>query len=113
MLKGLIFSTIFTTLRASVTYPTLALSNLNNGDGLSDIVVGAHLASPLGRSTAGSSYVIFGQNTGFAPTLELSTLNGINGFRINGSLANERSGNSVAGAGDVNGDGKKDLIIGA
>jgi len=47
------------------------------------------------------------------PTLNLSTLNGINGFRINGIAADDGSGYSVSSAGDVNGDGIDDLIIGA
>lgn len=48
-----------------------------------------------------------------APILELSTLNGINGFRINGIAAADFSGGSVSSAGDVNGDGIDDLIVGA
>ena len=44
---------------------------------------------------------------------ELSSLNGANGFQINGEAAYDHSGSSVASAGDVNGDGFDDLIIGA
>ena len=46
-------------------------------------------------------------------TSNLSSLNGSNGFQISGEAANDRSGRSVASAGDVNGDGFDDLIIGA
>jgi hypothetical protein len=35
------------------------------------------------------------------------------GFQINGEARNDQSGSSVASAGDVNGDGIDDLIIGA
>ena len=45
--------------------------------------------------------------------IELSALDGSNGFQINGEAAGDHSGFSVAGAGDVNGDGFADLIIGA
>ncbi len=49
----------------------------------------------------------------FAASLELSALDGSNGFALNGGAAGDRSGFSVSGAGDVNGDGIDDLIVGA
>jgi hypothetical protein len=49
----------------------------------------------------------------FGPTFNLSDLNGSNGFAINGIAAYDISGSSVSSAGDVNGDGFDDLIIGA
>ncbi len=45
----------------------------------------------------------------FGSVFELSTLTGTNGFQINGEAAGDRSGISVASAGDVNGDGFDDL----
>jgi Ca2+-binding RTX toxin-like protein len=57
------------------------------------------------------SYVVFGNAAGYGPQLELASLSGDNGFRING-FGNARSGYSVASAGDVNGDGFDDVIIG-
>jgi Ca2+-binding RTX toxin-like protein len=83
-----------------------------NGDGYADMAIGAMLANPSSGARAGSTYVVFGKPGGFAPTLDLGDLNGVNGFRIDGK-AQERSGVSVATAGDVNGDGFGDLIIGA
>lgn len=83
-----------------------------NGDGFADVVVGASQADPTG-SYSGASYVVFGQAGGFLPTLNLSTLDGANGFQISGEAALDYSGFSVAGAGDVNGDGLADLIVGA
>src|SRR5207244_1215579 len=50
----------------------------------------------------------FGKASGFPAVLELSSLDGTNGFRLDGAAAQ-----SVAGAGDVNGDGFADLIVGA
>ena len=44
--------------------------------------------------------------------LNLSSLDGTNGFKINGAAANDQSGLSVSGAGDVNGDGFDDMLIG-
>jgi hypothetical protein len=83
-----------------------------NGDGIDDIIIGASRADPSG-SNSGASYVVFGTTSGFSSTLELSSLNGSNGFKIRGELGGDRSGVSVSAAGDVNGDGIDDIIIGA
>jgi hypothetical protein len=83
-----------------------------NGDGIGDLIIGALGASPNGIGS-GQSYVVFGRSTGFGSSLNLSSLNGSNGFTINGIAVNDRSGSSVSSAGDVNGDGIDDLIIGA
>lgn len=77
-----------------------------NGDGLSDFLVGAKGASGNG----GATYLVFGKETGFASTLDLSKLDGKTGVKINGAGG---SGKSVASAGDVNGDGFDDIVIGA
>ena len=84
-----------------------------NGDGFDDLIIGASAADPNGTTAAGESYVVFGNNSGFSPSLDLSTLNGSNGFVINGVDETDFSGDSVSGAGDFNGDGFDDLIIGA
>ena len=89
-----------------------------NSDGTDDILIGAYLADPAGRNQAGESYVVFGRTAGFPPTLELRSLlpggggDGHAGFVLQGVDEGDTSG-PVAGAGDVNGDGIDDLIIGA
>ncbi len=55
-----------------------------NGDGFDDLIIGAKYANPNGIPNAGSSYVVFGSNSGFGAGLDLSTLNGSNGFPISG-----------------------------
>ena len=82
-----------------------------NGDGLDDLIVGARYADPNG-SNSGASYVVFGKAGG--ATVNLSAVaSGTGGFVINGAAANNLSGLSVSSAGDVNGDGLVDVIIGA
>jgi hypothetical protein len=82
-----------------------------NGDGLDDLIVGAPFGDPNG-SASGASFVVFGKTGGGA--VELSAVEaGIGGFVINGVSADDRAGFSVSSAGDVNGDGLDDLIIGA
>ena len=83
-----------------------------NGDGFDDIIVGARGADPHG-SYSGSSYLVFGAAGGFGANLELSALDGTNGFQISGEAAGDQAGHSVSAAGDVNGDGYADFVIGA
>ncbi|MEH2015381.1 beta strand repeat-containing protein [Nostoc sp.] len=83
-----------------------------NSDGIDDLIIGALSASPNGIVESGQSYVVFGNKGGFGAQLNVSTLNGSNGFAINGINAYDRSGNSVSSTGDINGDGIDDLIIG-
>ena len=57
---------------------------------------------------------MFGKASGtYSASLELSSLNGTNGFVINGIDEDDYSGNSVSSAGDINNDGYDDIIIGA
>ena len=83
-----------------------------NADGIDDLIIGAHRAGPNGL-LSGRSYVVFGSTTAFSTPFELSSLDGANGFALNGESANDRAGFSVSTAGDVNGDGIDDVIIGA
>ncbi|OKH29182.1 calcium-binding protein [Chroogloeocystis siderophila] len=84
-----------------------------NGDGFDDIIVGAVLSSDSGMfNYAVESYVVFGKASGFDASFNLAELNGNNGFTIN-RIRGFYTGGSVSSAGDVNGDGFNDLIIGA
>ena len=83
-----------------------------NGDGFDDLIIGADTADPNGNES-GQSYVVFGRGSGFSDSLDLASLDGTNGFALNGGAASDWSGFSTSSAGDVNGDGLDDLIIGA
>jgi hypothetical protein len=80
-----------------------------NGDGLSDLIVGA-AETDFHATNSGSAYVVFGKRN--TTPVDLDNL-GDGGFRIDGPSAFAFAGHSVAGAGDFNGDGKDDVIVGA
>jgi hypothetical protein len=83
-----------------------------NGDGFSDLIVGAPGSATNGNNS-GTAYVVFGSDAGFGTNLNLAALDGTNGFTINGEAAEDQLGYSVSAAGDVNGDGIDDIAIGA
>jgi hypothetical protein len=90
-----------------------------NGDGIDDLLIGATSADPGGEEGAGESYLVFGRASLFQPIFELRTLHpaqggdGTAGVIFTGRYDGDGSGISVSGAGDVNGDGLADLVIGA
>lgn len=81
-----------------------------NGDGSPDVTIGAFLADPQGRANAGAAYVVFGRGAG-GGTVDLADP-GDDGFELSGAAPGDRTGTSARGAGDVNGDGRDDLLVG-
>jgi hypothetical protein len=76
-----------------------------NGDGVPDMIVGEQFS---GTARAGAAYVVFGRRG----HVDLGRL-GDRGFRIDGPGREAHAGFAVAGAGDVNGDGLDDVVVGA
>ena len=95
------------------------------GDGWPDLAIGAPQADPGGRADAGSVWIISGHLppidagcTGMnldasCPWIKLNALTAAQGYRIDGAVAGEGIGSSLAAVGDQNGDGRPDLAIGA
>ena len=81
-----------------------------NGDGRADVIVGVPFFDANRREDSGSAYVIFGKAT--PEPVDLAAL-GTRGFRIDGAAAGDLAGVAVAGLGDVNADGRADVIVGA
>ncbi|MBL4721308.1 MAG: FG-GAP repeat protein, partial [Alphaproteobacteria bacterium] len=83
-----------------------------NGDGVDDIIIGA-FRNDLGGNQAGAAYVVFGSETPLS-SIDLSDIaQGVGGFKLTGENTNDYTGISVSSAGDVNGDGLSDLIVGS
>ncbi|MBS0351861.1 MAG: FG-GAP repeat protein, partial [Proteobacteria bacterium] len=81
-----------------------------NADGFADLLIGA----PYRASDTGRSYVVFGgPGVSGSGLVTLSGLNGGNGFKLDGEGVSDFSAYSVSAAGDINGDGFADLLIGA
>lgn len=102
--------------RADYSGRSVASAGDINGDGFDDLIIGADRADSAGngKNSAGDSYVVFGRASGWGTPIDLATIAaGTGGFVIHGRNAGDRAGSSVASAGDINGDGFADLIIGA
>jgi hypothetical protein len=83
-----------------------------NGDGLEDALVGAGRASPNGIDDAGRTYVVFGKTSTDRVSLS-DVAQTIGGFALDGEAEEDAAGGSLSGAGDINGDGIADIVVGA
>lgn len=85
-----------------------------NGDGIGDLAVGAPDADPGGPPVtgAGAAYLVYGRAGADPSDVDLSTLGPL-GLRVAGTTVNEGVGAAAAAAGDVNADGRPDVVVGA
>ncbi len=74
-----------------------------NGDGFGDVVVGAPSATNAAMVSTGAVSIFFGSATGLSLTAQ----------RVSVGAAGDQFGYAVSAAGDVNGDGFGDLVVGA
>jgi len=83
-----------------------------NHDGLMDFMIGSILFDVDGKGDAGRVFVVHGNKEGLGDTFDLSVINGSNGLWMNGAGAKHEAGRFVSPAGDVNDDGRVDLLVG-
>src|SRR5262249_35973082 len=86
------------------------------GDGFADILVGGpgvDTAGPNVQFNIGAACLLFGKAADFGPSVDLLTLPESAGATFLGIDAQDAAGAALAGAGDVNGDGLGDLLVGA
>jgi Ca2+-binding RTX toxin-like protein len=81
-----------------------------NGDGKAEILIGTP-DSTAGGANSGAVYVVFGKSTTTSVNLA-NIAAGVGGFRITG-VGGDDAGAAVSGLGDINGDGKADILVGA
>lgn len=103
-----------------------AIGDINH-DGIDDIAIGAPGKGPFGVPSdyPGEAYVLFGGSFNGVDTINRDSLNGTNGFVLRGirggvipieadqAIWGDLAGADIDSAGDINGDGIDDLMIGA
>ena len=96
-------------IRGPATYWAVSGAGDVNADGKADIIVGAPHYTRL-EHCCGKAYVVFGKRSSRVVRLENMRTRG---FTIVARQERQGFGDSVGAAGDVNADGKDDLIVGA
>ncbi len=88
-------------------YPVSGAGDLNS-DGYDDLIIGARF-NDEGGYRAGQTYIILGRVSGWIMDMRLACAD----VSFIGEAASDHSGYDISGAGDVNGDGFDDILIGA
>ncbi len=75
-----------------------------NGDTIDDFIIS--------NGGGGEAWIFFGRSSNFPSSVDVSWLDGINGFRTSGYSNTLRAAYLAGGAGDINNDGFNDIILG-
>jgi len=92
---------------SNLTGEALSSAGDVNGDGFDDILIG----QPRFNSYSGRAYLLFGSAAGFGG-VDLDDLDPAEGIVLTGTTSNEWTGYDLSSAGDLNGDGFDDFIVG-
>ena len=86
-----------------------------NGDGIDDFAVSArNYQGTTGKTNAGVMWLIFGKTSSSFSTISLLPANfGTNGIYFTGAAGGDNFGWAISSAGDFNGDGIADILVGA
>jgi Ca2+-binding RTX toxin-like protein len=85
-----------------------ALTVDQTGDGRADVLAGARLADPSGRLDAGAAYLV----SAVGASVDLAE-EGAAFYVAQGAVAGDLAGSAVAQGGDLNGDARPDILVGA
>ncbi len=80
-----------------------------DGDGIGEVLIGAYKADQGGFTDSGAVYIIAGGSSLPASGAISSAVD----YTLSGASTNATLGRSIANAGDVDGDGDDDLVVGA
>lgn len=87
-----------------------------NGDGYGDVILAASgVNGGNGVLAGGQVYIVLGQAGGLPANIDLTssaTFDGVTAFRIDGGNLGDKIGTTLGSAGDVDGDGFGDALIG-
>jgi hypothetical protein len=78
-------------------------------DGTPDFMIAAAGLDPEGRSNAGGAFMFSGGGLSPFANIELDSAD----WRLQGESAGDKAGTDIDGAGDVDGDGRGDVLVGA